>query len=115
MVNHIEVLNKINQIQKFFESIGLKLINDLPDDWDLDSCYKFVPKETNFKIRWNGDDRILLSVNVFLVGGIHFMVSGKMWSSVSETIQTDYDFKVKYHNATLLSEYLRDWKIKQLV
>ena len=115
MFNHREILDKIESIKEFFDYIGLKLIQDIPDDWNLDSSYNFAPKDSNFKIRYKGDDRILLSVNVFIVGGMHFMLSGKMWNSVSETIQTDYDFKVKYDTVTILEEYFRDWKIKQLV
>lgn len=115
MFDHQKILDKIETIRSFFQSIGLKEIESIPENWNLDSSYHYVPIENHYTINWKGEERILTSVNIFLVGGIHFMLSGKMRNLVSETIQTDYDLKSVYHTDTLFKKEFRDWKIKQLV
>jgi hypothetical protein len=115
MFNHAEILDKIDLIKDFFESVGIKKIEDIPKNWHLDSSYKFIPIDNNYKISLNGEERILLSVNVFIVGGVNFVLSGKMGFSVYETIRTDYNFVGLYHNISILKNEFRDWKIKQLL
>jgi hypothetical protein len=116
MLDHAEILIQIESIKDFFHSIGLEKIKDIPqENWDLDSSYKFIPAKDRFTITYLGKERVLLSVNVFIVGGVHFNLSGKIGVSVFETIPTDYDFKVKYEDGGILKNEFRDWKINNLL
>jgi len=114
-MKHQEVLDKIEIIKEFFESIGLKMIYDLPKDWDLDSYIKFQPIKNNYIINYKGENRVLLSVNIYIISGLHFTLSGKIGVSVYETIPTDYNFKCKYEESNFFKSEFRDWKINKFV
>jgi len=114
-MKHQEILDKIEIIKKFFESIGLKMIYDFPKDWDLDSYIKFEPIKNNYIVNYKGKDRVLLGVNIYIISGVHFTLSGKIGVSVYETISTDYDFKCKYEEGEIFKDELRDWKINKFV
>jgi hypothetical protein len=114
-MQHQEVLDKIEIIKEFFESIGLKMVYDFPKDWDLDSYIKFEPIKNNYIINYKGEDRVLLNVNIYITTGVHFVMSGKIGISVYETISTDYDFKGKYEKGDIFKSELRDWRLKKVL
>jgi|LakMenEpi03Aug12_release.lakeMendotaPanAssembly.Ray.scaffolds.fasta_scaffold318392_2 hypothetical protein len=114
-MEHQIILDKIEKIKIFFESIGLKMIYDFPKDWNLDSYIKFEPIKNNYIINYKGEDRVLLSVNIYIASGLHFVLSGKIGVSVYETIPSDYDFKCKYEDSDFFKSELRDFKINNLL
>jgi len=114
-MQHQEVLDKIEIIKEFFESIGLKMIYDFPKDWDLDSYITFKPIQNNYIINYKGEDRVLLHVNIYIISGLHFTLSGKIGVSVYETISTDYDFKCKYDEGNFFKDELRDYRLKKVL
>ena len=113
-MQHQEVLDKIEIIKEFFESIGLKMIYDFPKDWDSETYMRFVPIEDNYIVNYKGEDRVLLGVNIY-IGSLDFSLSGKIGVSVFESIITDYDFKCKYEDSEIFKSELRDWKINKFV
>jgi hypothetical protein len=115
MFDHSKILDRIELIKDFFYSIGLEKIRDIPKDWNLDSSYKFIPTKNNFTITYLGRERVLLSVDVFIVGGLHFIMRGTSDVSVYETIKTDYNFKATHHNDSFFKDTFRDWQIEQLL
>jgi hypothetical protein len=114
-MQHQEILDKIDIIKDFFESIGLKMIYDFPKDWDLDSYIKFEPIKNNYIVNYKGEDRVLLHVNIYIASGLHFVLSGKIGVSVFETVLTDYDFKCKNEEGHFFIEELRNWKINNVL
>ena len=114
-MQHQEILDKIEIIKKFFESIGLKMIYDFPKDWDLDSYIKFEPIKNNYIVNYKSEDRVLLGVNIYIISGVHFVLSGKIGVSVYETISTDYDFKCKYEEGQFFVKELRNWNINNVL
>ena len=114
-MQHQEILDKIEIIKEFFESIGLKMVYDFPKDWDLDSYIRFEPIKNNYIINYKGEDRVLLNVNIYITTGVHFVMSGKIGVSVYETISTDYDLKLKYEDAGILTNELRNWNINKII
>jgi hypothetical protein len=113
-MSHKVILHKIESIKSFFESIGFKKHHDIPTDWNLDSSIKYLPPD-KFQVNINNEDRLLLSVDIFIVGGIHFVLSGKIGHSVYETIKTDYDLNPIYDDKNFFKKEYRDWKIKNLI
>ena len=114
-MDHEIILKKIEVLKDFFESIGLKMMYDFPKDWDLDSYISFEPIQNNYIVKYKGEDRVLLNVNIYIASGLHFVLSGKMGVSVFETISTDYDFKCKYEEDEIFKDEIRDWKIKKVL
>jgi hypothetical protein len=116
MLDHAEILVQIESIKDFFHSIGLKKIKDIPEEnWNLDSSYKFIPAKDRFTITYLGKERVLLSVDVFIVGGLHFIMRGTSDVSLYETIKTDYNFKSIHHQGCFFKDVYRDWQIKKLL
>jgi len=115
MYEHQKIIDKIEIIQDFFKSIGLEKIKDIPKDWNLDSSYKFIPTKNNFTISYLGKERELLSVDVFIVGGLHFNMRATSDVSVYETIKTDYNFQAIHQQGYFFKDKFRDWQIKQLL
>ena len=115
MFEHQKIIDKIEIIQDFFNSIGLEKIKDIPKDWNLDSSYKFIPTKNNFTISYLGKERKLLSVEIFIVGGLHFIMRGTSDVSVYETIKTDYNFQAIHHQGSFFKDKFRDWKINSLL
>lgn len=114
-MQHQEILDKIEIIKEFFESIDLKQLSDFKKTWDLDSYIKFEPIKNNYIINYKGEDRVLLNVNIYIAGGLHFVLSGKIGVSVFETISTDYDFKCKYEEGNFLKHEFRDYRLKKVL
>ncbi len=114
-MDHEIILKKIEQIEEFFKSIGLKKVSDIPKDWDLDSYYKYQPINNNYIVNYRGENRVLINVEVGIVGGILFVLSGKMGVSVYESIKTDYDFKAKYEDSQLFKNEFRNWSIDNIL
>jgi len=114
-MDHAIILEKIERIEEFFKSIGLKKVSDIPKDWDLDSSMRFESEEKNFIVRYKNEDRVLIYSKVYILGGIDLVMSGKMGVSVFETIRTDYDFKCKYEEGEFFKDQLRDWKINNFL
>jgi hypothetical protein len=109
-----EILDKIEIIKEFFESIGLKMIYDFPKDWDSETHIRFIPIEDNYTVNYKGEDRVLLGVNIY-IGSLHFSLSGKIGVSVFENIITDYDFICKNEEGHFFIEELRNWKINNVL
>ena len=114
-MQHQEILDKIEIIKEFFESIDLKQLSDFKKTWDLDSYIKFEPIKNNYIINYKGEDRVLLSVNIYIISGLHFVLSGKIGVSVYETIPTDYDFKCKYEEGNFFKSELRDFRLRKVL
>ena len=114
-MDHAIILKKIERIEEFFKSIGLKKVTDIPKDWDLDSYIRFEPIQNNYIVNYKGEDRVLLNVNIYIASGLHFVLSGKIGVSVFETIPTDYDFKCKYEDSTFFKDELRNWNLKKVL
>lgn len=114
-MDHQEILNKIETIDIFFKSIGLKKTRDLGLTWNLDSYYKYQPLKDNYTVNFKGENRVLINVEVGIMGGILFVLSGKMGVSVYESIKTDYDFKFKYEEGQFFKDEFRDWTIENVL
>ena len=114
-MDHKNVLNKIDLIDNFFKSIGLKKVRELDTTWDLDSYIKYQPIEDNYTINYKGEKRVLINVEVGIVSGILFILSGKMGVSVYESVKTDYDFKGKFDDVSLLKDEFRNWSIDNIL
>ena len=114
-MDHAIILEKIEILKDFFESIGFEMIYDFPKDWDLDSSMRFVPIKDNYIVNYKGEDRVLLQVNIYIISGLHFVLSGKIGISVFETIPTDYDFKCKYEEGQFFVGELRNWNINRII
>jgi hypothetical protein len=114
-MQHQEILDKIEIIKEFLESIGLKMIYDFPKDWDLDSYIRFQPIQNNYIVNYKGEDRVLLNVNIYIVSGLHFVLSGKIGVSVFESIPTDYDFKCKYEDSDFFKSEFRDYRLRKVL
>jgi hypothetical protein len=114
-MDHKEILNRIDQIDFFLKSNGFKKTRDLGKTWDLDSYYKYEPIESNYTLKYRGENRVLINIEVGIVSGILFVLSGKIGVSVYETIKTDYDFKFKYEEGYFFKDELRDWNIKNIL
>ena len=114
-MDHAIILKKIERIEEFFKSIGLKKVTDIPKDWDLDSYIRFEPIQNNYVINYKGENRVLLNVNIYIASGLNFVLSGKIGVSVFETIPTDYDFKVKYEEGSFFKEEFRNWMIEKVL
>ena len=114
-MDHKKILEKIKEIEDFFTYIGLKKVQDFPKNWDLDSFIKFKPIQDNYIINYKGEDRVLMSASVYIVGGLHFVMSGKMGVSVYETVKTNYDLSASYDDAQFFKTELRDWKLKKFL
>lgn len=114
-MDHQKILNRIDEIEVFFEAIGLKKTRDLPENWDLDSTTRFEPKKSPFIINYRNEDRVLLHIDVYIASGIHFVMRGDKGVSVYETIKTDYNFQSIYQESSFFKEEYRDWKIEYLI
>ena len=114
-MDHATILKRIKEIEAFFEAIGLKKIRDFPTEWDLDSVIKYEPIETNYTITYKGEQRILINVDIGIMGGILFVLSGKYRVSVFESVKTDYDFKGKYEDFQFFKEQFRNWRISEML
>lgn len=114
-MDHGEVIKKIERIEKFFPTIGLKKTRDLPINWNLDSVIKYEPIKSNYTLNYKGQDRILISVDIGIMGGVAFVLSGKIGTSVYETIRTDYDFVGKYESVVFFKDELRNWIIDHIL
>lgn len=116
MFEHQVLLNQIEDIEIFFKSLGLIKKHDLPDNWNLDSNIKYTPKDFKFKISYNDQLRILISIDINIVSGLVFTFSGEYKKEISpyEVIHTDYHFKQKYSNHKFFVEEWRDYKLNSL-
>lgn len=114
-MDHKQILDKIDVIDLFFKSIGLKKISDIGLTWDLDSYIKYQPIKNNYIVNYKGEDRVLINVEVGIVSGILFVLSGKIGVSVFESIKTDYDFKSKYEDGQFFKDQYRDWIIENVL
>lgn len=116
MFEHQQILDKIELIKLFFESIGLKMTKDFPkENWNLDSSYQFKPIKENYFIYYNNEKRILLGVEVFIVGGLKFTFSGQIGTTIYETVTTDYDFNFSYEEGQFFKEDFRNFKLNYLL
>jgi hypothetical protein len=114
-MQHQEVLDKIEEIKIFLKSIGFKQTNDFPDNWNLDSRIAFLPEKSRYLTTYNNDERIVLRIEIEIVGGILVVLSGKYGTSVFQSIKTDYDFKAKYEEGELFKSELRDFRLKKVL
>lgn len=114
-MDHAIILKKIEVLKDFFKSIDLKMIYDFPKDWDLDSYISFEPIQNNYIVNYKGEDRVLLHVNIYIISGLHFVLSGKIGVSVYETIPTDYDFKCKYEDSDFFKSEFRDYRLRKVL
>jgi hypothetical protein len=111
----MKICNKCKQEKEYIVTIRYNSNSNHPKDWDLDSYIKFEPIKNNYIVNYKGEDRVLLSVNIYIISGLHFTLSGKIGVSVYETIPTDYDFKCKYEEGQFFVEELRNWKINNVL
>ena len=116
-MDHKIVLDKIKEIEIFFNHLGLKKVKDLPKDWNLDSCINYVTKDFNFTVNNRGDERILIGIDVKIMGGLEFILSGKYKPEIKvyEKVQTDYDFRCKYYEHQFFTSEFRDYKINNFL
>ena len=114
-MSHKVILHKIELIKSFFESIDLKLTRDFPKKWNLDSSYQFKPIKENYFIYYNNEKRLLLHVDVFILGGIRFTLSGQLGTTIYETVSTDYDFNFSYEKGQFFKEEFREFKLNYLL
>ena len=114
-MDHKEILDKIELIEIFFGSIGLKKVKDIGTTWDLDSYIKYHPIEDNYIVTYKGEDRVLINIEVGIMGGILFVLSGKMGVSVYESIKTDYNFVSKYEDGHFFQNEYRDWILENVL
>jgi hypothetical protein len=111
-----EVLDKIEEIKLFLKSIGFKQKNEFPDDWNLDSTIDFVVDDPfYYSTTFKNESRVVLKIEVGIVGGILVLLSGKYGSSVFQSIKTDYNFKAKYEEGQFFVEELRNWNINNVL
>jgi hypothetical protein len=115
MIEHQQILDKIDLIKLFFESIGFKMTRDFPKKWNLDSSYQFKPIKENYFIYYNNEKRLLLHVDVFIVGGLRFTLSGQIGATIYETVSTDYDFNFSYEKGQFFKEEFRNFKLNYLL
>lgn len=114
MFEHQQILDRIIEIEKILIHLGFEKKNDFPKNWNLDSTMKFTPKNDNFTVNYKNQNRVLMSIDVGIVSGLIFTLSGsyKPNGNIWEQIYTDYFFKDKFHNHQFFVEELRDFKIK---
>lgn len=113
--DHESILKRIQTIEEFFQFIGLKKTKELGVTWDLDSYIKYTPIKDNYIINFRGENRVLINVEIGIVGGLLFVMSGKMGVSVYESIKTDYDFAAKYEDFKFFTEEYRNWTIENIL
>jgi hypothetical protein len=114
-MQHQEVLDKIEEIKIFLKSIGFKQTNEFPDDWNLDSRIAFLPEKSRYLTIYKNDERIVLRIEVEIMGGILVVLSGKYGLSVFQSIRTDYDFKVKHEEGEIFKSELRDFRLRKVL
>lgn len=114
-MDHEHILKKIQKIECFLKSIGFVKTRDLPSDWNLDSVIKYEPIASNFTIDYNGEKRVLINIDIAIMGGIFFVMSGKYGVSVFETIITDYDLVAKYEDFRFFIDEYRNWNIENVL
>jgi hypothetical protein len=114
-MQHQEVLDKIEDIKIFLKSIGFKQTNDFPDDCNLDSRIAFLPEKSRYLTVYNNNERIVLRIEVEIMGGILVVLSGNYGSSVFESIRTDYDFKLKNGEGDIFKSELRDFRLRKVL
>jgi len=114
-MQHQEILDRIEEIKIFLNSIGFKQTNDFPNDWNLDSTMDFVVDDPlHYTTTYKNVSRVVLKIEVGIMGGILVLLSGKYGSSVFESIRTDFNFKAKYEEGQFFVEELRNWNINKL-
>lgn len=116
-MDHQQILDKIEEIQVFFNHLGLKKVKDFPKDWNLDSCINYDTKDFNFMVHFRGEERILIGIDINIMSGLEFILSGKYKPEVKvyEKVQTDYEFRCKYYPHQFFTSELRNYKINNLL
>jgi hypothetical protein len=117
MFNHQDILNRITEIELFFNYLGLIKKNDLPKNWNLDSSIKYAPKDSKFIVYYKNRNRVLISIEIGIVSGLILTLSGNYLdeSSVYKEVHTDYFFKEKYGDFQFFIEEMRDYKLKDII
>jgi hypothetical protein len=116
-MTHNEILERIQEIEVFFEHLGLLKKNGFTENWNLDSNIKYAPKDFSFLVNYNNQERILIHIDINIISGLIFTFSGtyKPELHVYEQIHTDYYFKHKYRDFKFFTQELRDFELKKLL
>lgn len=79
----------------------------------LDSFWGF--NNNGFHLEYRNESRICIQVMYQIIGGVIFVLSGKITGSTYEHIYTDYDLRLRWEKGYILKKEFRDFKLKKLI
>jgi hypothetical protein len=106
-----EILDRFELIKEFFMSLGFSEPTYI--ERGLDSFWGF--NISVFHLEYKNESRACIQVMYQIIGGVIFVLSGKITGTTYEHIYTDYDFRLRWEKGHILQTEFRDFKLKKLI
>ena len=79
----------------------------------LDSFWGF--NNNGFELEYQNESRVCIQIMYQIIGGVIFVLSGKITGTPYEHVYTDYDFNLRWEKGHILQTEFRDFKLKKLI